>query len=446
MVTLRYRRGLLLCDAYAPGMRYDEKLRSYVGLPYKYRDVLDYFRASGVEVEDHVMDPLPFPSVSEPKVKLREYQERSLEAWKSAGRRGVIVLPTGAGKTIIGIKAIGELKVSTLIVVPTVDLLGLWRSSIARHLGVAAGQLGGGEESLSGITITTYDSLYSRADSIGNRFYLVIFDEVHHLPSPGYAEAAQLLASPYRMGLTATPEREDGRHRLLPDLVGQIVIRVSPSELRGRYLADYEVKRVYVSLTDEEYSRYLELRQRLSRDLDRLGLKLRSLDDFHRLLSLAARDRVARDAVEAWHESLRIAVNSEAKLEKLREILADHRDDKVFVFTRDTEMAYKISRRFLIPAITYKTPKDERRAILEGFNKGVYRAIVASTVLDEGIDVPDANVAVVVGGYGTPRQLIQRLGRILRPKDGKTATLIELVTRGTVDYRISRRRAKGASV
>jgi DNA repair helicase RAD25 len=228
--------------------------------------------------------------------------------------------------------------------------------------------------------------------------------------------------------------------------VGPIVFRLSPADLRGSYLADYDVRRVYVELTDSEYSRYLELRRRLSEDLRRLGVTLRSLEDFHRLLSMAARNRVARDAVEAWYESLRLAVNSEAKVERVRDLLRELRDEKVLVFTRDTEMAYRLSRELLVPAVTYKTPKEERAEVLRAFREGRYRVIVASTVFDEGVDVPDASVAIVVGGYGTSRQLIQRLGRVLRPKGGKRALLIELVTKGTADYRLSARRRSGAEV
>jgi superfamily II DNA or RNA helicase len=118
----------------------------------------------------------------------------------------------------------------------------------------------------------------------------------------------------------------------------------------------------------------------------------------------------------------------------------------VLVFTRDTEMAYRLSRELLVPAVTYKTPKEERAEVLRAFREGRYRVIVASTVFDEGVDVPDASVAIVVGGYGTSRQLIQRLGRVLRPKGGKRALLIELVTKGTADYRLSARRRSGAEV
>jgi len=446
LATLRYYRGLLTSDVPAPGLRYDQRLGLYVGLPYKYREVLEYLRSSGLRVEDRVLRPLPFPQPARTSLPLRDYQRRAVDAWEAAGRRGVVVLPSGAGKTLVGLEAVLRVRAATLVVVPTIDLLDQWRRAFSARLGLEASALGGGEEGVSGVTVTTYSSAYSRADELGDRFHLVIFDEVHHLPSPNYMEVAQLLAAPYRLGLTATPEREDGRHELLPDLVGPIVFRLSPADLRGSYLADYDVRRVYVELTDSEYSRYLELRRRLSEDLRELGITLRSLDDFHRLLSMAARNRVARDAVEAWYESLRLAVNSEAKVEKVRDLLRELRDEKVLVFTRDTEMAYRLSRELLVPAVTYKTLKEERAEVLRAFREGRYRVIVTSTVFDEGVDVPDASVAIVVGGYGTSRQLIQRLGRVLRPKGGKRALLIELVTKGTADYRLSARRRSGAEV
>jgi len=297
---------------------------------------------------------------------------------------------------------------------------------------------------LKGITVSTYDSAYVRAEELGNRFALLIFDEVHHLPSEGYMNVAQMSAAPYRLGLTATPEREDGRHVLLDDLVGPVVFRTSPSQLSGKYLSEFETEKIYVNLTPEEEKRYYALREKFKRFLASRKIRLTSSQDFGKLVRMAYRSREAREALLAWHESTEIAVNSRAKVNKLRELLTLHDQEKTIVFTRNVELAYEISSLFLIPVITYRTPKDEREEILRLFREGKYRVVVTSNVLDEGIDVPDASLAIVLGGYGSRRQLVQRLGRILRKKDGKRAKFIEIVAKGTFDYSLSRRRGSAS--
>ncbi|MEM2662894.1 MAG: DEAD/DEAH box helicase family protein, partial [Metallosphaera sp.] len=217
MVHLKYFRGLLISDHYAPSLSWNEEFKAYIAPAYRYYQVLEYFRQGGIEVKDEVMDPIPFPLVKD-SLKLRDYQERAMKAWMSK-KRGVLVLPTGAGKTALGIKAIANLRVATLVVVPTIELLHQWGDRIRESLGVEPGIVGGGEENIQGITVITYDSAYTKVEKLGNRFPLVIFDEVHHLPSTGYINIGELMASPYRMGLTATPEREDGRHVLLREVV-----------------------------------------------------------------------------------------------------------------------------------------------------------------------------------------------------------------------------------
>ncbi|MCE4623617.1 MAG: DEAD/DEAH box helicase family protein [Caldisphaeraceae archaeon] len=438
MARIGYYKGLIVSDTYAANMKYDEKMKKYIAMGYKYAEVTRYFAESGIEVKDEVINPLPLPQIND-KIKLHPYQRKALNSWLIS-KRGIIVMPTGSGKTLLGLKTISILKVPTIIVVPTIDLLDQWHASIIKNLGVNAGILGGGSEDIQGITVSTYDSAYSRLEVIGNRFMYIIFDEVHHLPSQGYMEIAQLMPAPYRLGLTATPEREDGRDRLLPNLVGPIVYRISPADLSGKYLAEYKIKRIYVSLKEDEEKKYKALRAKMNENLKKIGIGLNSLQDFKRLIYLASKNRAAREALHAWYESSAIAINSQSKIEKLKELIERFKEEKVIIFTRDTHAVYKISKLFLIPAVTYKTPKDERREIIEKFRKGKYRVIVASNVFDEGVDIPDASVAIIVGGYGTRRQFIQRLGRILRMKDGKKAELIELVTRNTSDYRLSQRR------
>ena len=129
-----------------------------------------------------------------------------------------------------------------------------------------------------------------------------------------------------------------------------------------------------------------------------------------------------------------------AKLRVLEDILKAHPRDRVLIFTNDNETVHQISRTFLVPAITHRTRTRERKDILEAFNKGEYLALVASKVLNEGVNIPEANVAVVLSGSGTIREHVQRLGRILRRRQGKEAVLYEVISKDTVEDHISDRR------
>jgi len=374
-------------------------------------------------------------------VELRAYQREALMRWLGAGRRGVLVLPTAAGKTFIALEAVALLGVQTLIVVPTLDLVDQWRRRVRECLGVEAGVVGGGECVLRMVTVATYDSAYVQAAYLGNRFLLLVFDEVHHLASPGYMQIAEMYVAPYRMGLTATYERSDQRHTFLPLLVGDPVYCVSVEELTaGKHLSDYTYEKIAVELTALEQQSY-EAHMAVFRNyLLARHIVLKSAADFHRFIMSTGRDPQARAALLARNRAVKLAVNSEAKLDLLAERLAVYRAEKVLIFTLYNDLVYTISRRFLIPAVTYQTPREERREILAHFGSGKYRVIVTSQVLDEGVDVPDASVGIVLGGTGSKREFVQRLGRLLRRKDGKIAKLVEIISKETVEVNISRRR------
>ncbi|MEM1521384.1 MAG: DEAD/DEAH box helicase, partial [Candidatus Korarchaeum sp.] len=358
-------------------------------------------------------------------------------------RKGIIVLPTGAGKTYVALRAMEVLNVPTLVVVPTLPLLNQWKALMESLYGVDVGVIGGGRESIEPITVITYDSAYLRASEIGNKFEFVVFDEVHHLAAEGYIEIAEFLLAPYRMGLTATLEREDDRHRLLFPLVGGVVYKLLPSELAGEHLSEFDTVRVRVDMTEEERKRYRELIEEYRESLRRAGISMRSLEDFRKLIVRSASDREARRALLAWHEARKLAINSRAKLEVLKDLLESHREDKVIIFTEFNDVAEEISRTFLIPLITHRTKPKERERILHAFRIGAVSKVVTSKVLDEGVDVPDARVGVILGGSGSRREFVQRLGRILRKREGKRAVLYEIISKGTSEVRISSRRRRG---
>jgi superfamily II DNA or RNA helicase len=300
--------------------------------------------------------------------------------------------------------------------------------------------VGGGENTVSMVTVSTYESAYLQAEALGNRFMFIVFDEVHHLASPGYMQIAEMYIAPYRMGLTATYVRSDQRHELLPALIGDQVYCVKVEELAGEHLSPYTHQKIYVELTPEEQRVYDEGMNVFSSYLREKRIVLRSPEDFQKFIMATGRDRRAREALLARNRALKVALNSEAKLNQLAKQLEAYRDEKTLVFTLHNDLVYTISRRFLIPAITYQTPKEERREILDNFRSGDYRAIVTSQVLDEGVDVPDASVGLMLSGTGSTREYIQRLGRLLRKVEGKQAKLVEIVSKQTVEVRMSRRR------
>jgi superfamily II DNA or RNA helicase len=160
---------------------------------------------------------------------------------------------------------------------------------------------------------------------------------------------------------------------------------------------------------------------------------------FDALLRRSGFDPDARRALRAHHEARLVAMNAAAKIATIEELLRRHARDKVIVFSEYVDMVERVSRMLLLPAITYRTPPAERRAILEGFRSGALTKLVTGRVLNEGVDVPDANVAIVASGSASMREYVQRLGRVLRPKASE-AQLYELVSRRTTERNAARRR------
>jgi len=381
-----------------------------------------------------------------PSFKLRDYQMEAYERWKKAGYRGVIVLPVAAGKTFIGIKAISDLQLKTLVLVPTIDLLRQWANVIQSRLNLPnshIGVFGGGRKELRDITVMTYDSARIYAERIIKKFGLIIADECHHAVSPGYSRVFRLSMAPYRLGLTATPFRSDALHKLYPQIIGAIVYEVKPKALQIKgYLATYEERKIYVKLSPKEYSEYKKLMKVYMDYCKRMFPHIKDpRERFKAVLKRAAIDREARDALRARHKARQIALSTERKLELVEKLLKKYSNEKVLLFSRYTDIIRELSRRFFIPKILHDTPKNERETLLKLFREGKVTKLATAMALDEGIDVPDASVAIVISGTGSNREYIQRLGRILRPKE-KKAILIEIITKGTIDYDLAYRRRR----
>lgn len=419
-----------------PHTKWDDRTGNDRALGFRYRAIHDHLEQTGVDVDDTVLDLVPCPELAA-DIELRSYQQEALDRWLSE-KRGVLVLPTGSGKTFVGMQAIDAVNVPTFVVVPTLDLVDQWIDEL-QTFGITTGEYTGREKQLEPITVSTYDSAYNHAEDLGNRFKLVLFDEVHHLAAEGYRHIAEFFASPFRMGLTATYEREDEKHEALTELVGGKVYEIETEELTGEYLAEYTVERITVDLTPAEKERYDENVEVFRNYLRSTNITMRGPQDFQKVVMRSGNDPRAWKAVRARNEARQIAYSSAAKLDELANLLDRHCDDRIILFTRYNDLVHDVADRFFIPPITHKTEKEERRQILQKFRDDTYSAIVSSQVLDEGINVPDANVGIILSGTGSSREYRQRLGRILRPSDD-TARLYEIVSSETGEIRASSRR------
>ena len=452
--VLRYDNGTILITggiAHIPFATVDPRTNHLRAQALYYQNIIEYLKQSEIEYDDnHVLDLVPCPNIlidnNHSSLSLRDYQQKALDSWVKAGKKGCIVLPTGSGKTVIGVKAIEIVNSASLVIVPTIDLMDQWNSVLSKYFtNIKIGNLGGGTDDIQAITVSTYDSAYIRAANIGNKFAFIIFDEVHHLGAPGYRLIAEQLASPFRLGLTATIEREDNMHKEFPRLVGGVVFEAQSSDsAKAKHLASYEIERRQVNMWPEELEEYKRSFGIYQTSLLKLGLRMNLPIAFHKLIMMSGRSPIARQAILARNKAMDIALNSKSKLEELKQILSDNKGIKLIIFTQHNKLVYEISDRFLIPCITHKSSKIERQDTLQGFRDGRYTAIVTSKVLDEGVDVPDAELGIILSGTGSSREFIQRLGRLLRPKrdSNRKAKLIEIVSADTRETGTSAKRKR----
>lgn len=370
----------------------------------------------------------------------RPYQREALEAWLGHASRGLVVLPTGAGKSQLACMAIDAKRRATLVVAPTLDLVRQWYDLLRTSFATEVGVIGGGEYSVQPLTVTTYDSAYLHMENLGARFGLVVFDEAHHLPSAAYANAARMALAPFRLGLTATPERTDGREALLTELCGPIAYRKEIVDLAGGFLAEYETERIEVELSPAERAEHDAARALYRGFVERHGIRMSSAHGWADFLIQSARTPEGRAAMAGYRRQRELAFCAPAKLDFVEHLLARHAHQRTLIFTQDNATCYAVSRRFLIPAITHQTKIKERSELLAGLAEGRYAALVTSKVLNEGVDIPAASVAIILSGSGSVREHVQRLGRILRKQGDKRAVLYELVTAETIETFTSERR------
>ena len=348
-------------------------------------------------------------------------------------------MPTGTGKTEVALAAMERIATSTLVVAPVRDLMYQWHRRILDRLGYDAGVIGDSVFRVRPVSVTTYDSACIHMERLGNRFGMIVFDECHHLPGPIRRDAALMSAAPYRLGLTATLERSDGREADLATLIGPTVYTMPISEAKGNTLADYQIVRIPVQLSPAEQHRH----DRLARVVQRYVSERRKDDPEYGWDDLCAESGhapKAREAMKAYQMKKAIEERAEEKFRVLEDLFRLHAGEPCLAFVGSNAMARDISRRFLIPCLLSHCGKKERLDVLQGLEDGTYPALVANRVLDEGVDLPEVKVAIVLGGTGSSRQAKQRLGRVLRKTGNARAVLYEVVSAGTKEEQRSRTR------
>lgn len=404
---------------------------------YHYGRLVDWLR------QNHVRDTVP--RWTHPRLKLsdertpHDYQRAALSAWDEQDRRGSIVLPTGAGKTFVAIHAILRADCSALVVAPTIDLLHQWYARLVNAFKTEVGVYYGGEKTIQALTVTTYHSAGDLIAEQGNAFKLIIFDEVHHLPAPNWGEAALMSPAPFRLGLTATypeeNEQAEGRWRV-DDLIGPILYTQKIDDLVGQQLAEYRTERIRIDLTPEERCRY-EADYAIYADF----FRKRDLVHTHgaqwlmELNRLSAFDPEARRAFLARRRIVDLLAGAEGKFAALESLLREYATEQTLIFAENKTVAYAVARRHFVPIITAETKAAERKLLLDRFRAGEYRALVTCEVLNEGVDVPEAKIAIVLGGTSGAREYIQRLGRVLRKVENRKAVLFEVIARKTIEER-----------
>ena len=342
-----------------------------------------------------------------------------------------MALPTGSGKTRLALAAMQRTRLSTVCLVPTRILFDQWLREIEALYRGPVGCYGDGVRRWAPLTVATFESAYRHMDQLGSRFDLIVVDEVHHFGCGLRDETLEMTIAEARLGLTATPSRDAAAAARLTALVGPTVFELTVADLAGGFLASFDAITLYVDLAPDERTAYA----RLATVFNAAHADFRHMvpnGTWADFTDHSARTAEGRRALSAWRQMRRLLAFTCAKRRALASLLDRHRSSRVLIFTADNESAYAIAREYLVMPLTCDIGRSERDDALERFRCGALRVLVSARVLNEGLDVPDADVAVG-GGLGE-REHVQRVGRLLRPADGWPGA----TRRGASDARGSR--------
>ncbi len=410
-----------------------------------YRPLITRLIEEKIEYHDHVSDYKKMDFIFKSTVEPRPHQQQALEKWIENQGVGVVQMPTGAGKTILAMFILQKIKRSTLVVVPTIELLKQWQEVVKKFFDVEVGLLGGGSSSIKDVTIATYDSACNYRQKLSSKFGLLVVDECHHLPAQKYQKIAWDLIAPFRLGLSATVEREDGAEELLYEILGPKVFEGTYQEMSEGTLAPFDCLKIDVELEEDERQKYEHSRQVYLGFVRKNSIKLNQRNGWQEFIRKASYLPGGRDAMWHYREQKNIALFARQKVDQIWQLLNKHVGERIIIFTNDNSSAYQIGEKLVLPVITHQTSKQDRQDFLGMFRSGELDVLVTSKVLNEGVDVPEASVAIVVSGSGVSREHIQRLGRVLRHRPGKIATMYEMVTKNTIEKNIFKRRRAGVN-
>jgi DNA excision repair protein ERCC-3 len=346
---------------------------------------------------------------------LRDYQQKAIDRFWSGGS-GVVVLPCGAGKTLVGAGAMSVAKTNTLILVTNTVSARQWKQELLSRTTLKEDEIGeysGSIKEIKPITIATYQILTTKKKSEfthlsllnANDWGLIIYDEVHLLPAPIFKMTAELQAR-RRLGLTATLVREDGKEGDVFTLIGPKRFDAPWKEIEAQgYIAPAACFEVRIDLPEEE----------------RLDYAISSMD-----------------------ERYRVAASSQVKIPVIQKLMKKHAGEPTLIIGQYLDQIEQVSQLLGLPKITGETPIDERERLFQAFRLGEIGALVVSKVANFSIDLPEASVAIQMSGsYGSRQEEAQRLGRVLRPKaDGRTASFYTLIARDTVDQDFAQNRQR----
>ena len=347
--------------------------------------------------------------------KIRKYQELAAEGFWHGGS-GVVVLPCGAGKTIVGAAAMAHAKATTLILVTNTVAARQWREELLKRTDLNADDIGeysGAKKEIRPVTIATYQVMTTRKQGVYAHldlfdaidWGLIIYDEVHLLPAPIFRFTADI-QSRRRLGLTATLVREDGMEGEVFSLIGPKRFDVPWKEIEAQgYIAPADCVEVRITLTDAERLNYATAEQ---------------------------------------EDRYRFCATSQTKKDVAIALARQHVNDQVLVIGQYLEQLDQLSEALGVPVIKGETPVKERERLFALFRTGEIKCLVVSKVANFSIDLPEATIAIQVSGtFGSRQEEAQRLGRILRPKaDGRTARFYSLVARDTVDQDFAQNRQR----
>ncbi|HVZ34798.1 MAG TPA: DEAD/DEAH box helicase family protein, partial [Polyangiaceae bacterium] len=394
-MRVSFDRGTLRVDGdlepLMEALRFDARAGFHRASSHRYVELLTRARECGLEIDDRIAAASPVRHTPCAAPELRPYQEQALAAFDRFGGRGIIALPTGSGKTRVACAALARSGQSAVVLVPTRVLLDQWLALLRAHFNDPIGAVGDGMRSICRITVMTFESAYRCLDRFGDRFGMVIVDEAHHFAGGMRAEALEMCPARVRLGLTATPPIPDSEGaKRLRELIGPVVFQLEIADLAGRDLAPLQLVRLPVALTPTERAKYqhdITPFTRLRRELRRANPDI----DWLSCAQAIARMPGGAEALAGMYRARDLAAFPAAKRVCVQALLARHRGDRTLLFTAAAEHAYEIATEALIPVITAEVSRRERDAILAAFRERRVRAVCSARVLNEGVDVPEAN-------------------------------------------------------